>query len=72
MHRDHVMLIGLAAVGAVVDQRATAGADILALMTFTSRTLPDEKIAMFAEIIAPRIGVVRRLVEQQRLAVDLA
>ena len=66
MRRHHVVLIGLAAVGAVVEQRAIARPDILALMAFAAGALADEEIAVLAEIIAPRIGVVGGLVEHQR------
>ncbi len=49
------VLVGLATVRALVEQRAGAWPDILALMAFAARTLADEIAAMLAEIIAPRI-----------------
>src|SRR5262249_7870254 len=71
---DHLVLIRLAAVGAVIEQRAGTGPDVLTLVAFASRTLADIVPAMFAEIVAPGIRVVdgRRLVEDQRPAVHFA
>ena len=58
MGRHHLMLIRLTAIGALIKQRAGAGADVLALVTFASRALADEVAAMLTKIVAPRIGVV--------------
>jgi hypothetical protein len=70
----HIMLVGLAAISAGVEQFADAGPDVLALMAFAARTLANEKAAMLAEVITPGIRVVARraLVEDQRPAVYLA
>src|SRR5665213_2980876 len=68
------MLIGLAAVALGVKQHAIGGADVRALMAVAARALANQKIAQFAEIVAPRIGEVfrRRFIEYQRLVVELA
>src|SRR5271154_6651684 len=71
-HRDHLILVGLAAVGAIVAQLAYARPDIFALVTEPGRTLGHGIIAMLAEIVAPRIGVVLGLIVKERYLVDAA
>ena len=68
MRRHDFVLVGLAAVGALIHQRAIAWPDVLALMAFAAGALADEIAAMLAEIIAPWVRVVApaRLVEDQR------
>ncbi len=74
MHGGDGVLIGQAAVGLGVVEHAISGPDVLALVAIAAGALADEKIAQFAEIVAPRIGEIfrRRLVEHQRLVVELA
>src|SRR5580700_10365018 len=52
--------------------QAKARPDILALVAEPGGTLADVIIAVLAKIIAPRIGVILRLVGEQRLVVDPA
>src|SRR5690348_1414473 len=52
---DDDVLIWKAAIGTVVEQRAGAWSDILALMSFPAWTLPDKKVAVLAKIVAPGI-----------------
>src|SRR5215831_9836489 len=74
MGGHHVVLVGLATIGAIVEQRAGTRADVLTLMAFAAGTLADEIVAMFAEIIAPWIRVVAggAFIEDQRKAVHVA
>src|SRR5262245_42047009 len=71
---NDLMPVVLATFRAFVDQRARAWAHILTLVAFAPRTLADEKAAMLAKIIAPRIRVIGRsaFVENQRSSVDIA
>src|SRR6478736_5210236 len=71
---NDLMLVGLATVRAIIEDRARAWADILALVAFSPRTLTDEKAPMLAEIVAPRIRGIAgsALVENQRSSVDIA
>src|SRR4029077_13641179 len=68
MGGDNLMLIGQATIGAVVEKRARARANVLALMALSTWALANEVVAMFTKIIAPRVRVVARctLVEGQR------
>src|SRR5580700_12118210 len=52
--------------------QAKARPDILALVAEPGGALADIVIAVLAKIIAPRIGVILRLVGEQRLVVDPA
>src|SRR6185437_14278211 len=74
VHGDDRLLIGLAAVGAVIELLAEARADVLALMAFAAGALSDREMAVFAEVIAPGIAIIAAagLVEDERAAVDLA
>ena len=69
---DHVVLVGLAAVGALDALGAEARPDVLTLVAEAGRTFANVEIAMFAEIIAPGIGVVDGLIRDQKLAIDPA
>src|SRR5262249_44630195 len=69
---DHVVLVGLATVGALDALCAGAWPDVLTLVAEARRTFADVEIAMLAEIITPGIGVVDGLVRDQELAVDPA
>ena len=53
MSGNDFVLVGLATIRALIEQRAGAWPDILTLMAFAARTLADEIAAMLAEIIAP-------------------
>ena len=55
MRGDHLMLIGKAPIGAIIEQRAGAWPDVLTLMALATRALADEIVAMLTEIIAPGI-----------------
>src|SRR5690242_15193254 len=68
------MLIGQATVGSGFFHHAVRRPDVLALVAVSAGTLTDQKIAVFAKIVAPRIGPVRRgaLVEHQRESVHFA
>src|SRR6202171_474984 len=70
--RDDVLLIGIAAAGALDMLQTKARPDILALVAEPRGALSDIVIAVLAEIIAPRIGVILRLVGEQGLVVDPA
>src|SRR5208282_3756695 len=65
-------LIRIAAIGALVAQQAGAWPDILSLVTEPGGALPHVIIPMLAKVIAPRIGVILRLVIDQGLGVDPA
>src|SRR6185312_13403073 len=71
---DRVLLVGLTTVGAVVRLAAGTRPDVLSLMAFSGRALPNLEAAVLAEIIAPGIAIVRAaaFVEDQRAAVHLA
>src|SRR5258708_30127037 len=71
-NRDDVVLIGVAAVCALIAHVAVAGSDVLALVAHSGRTLANEEPSVLTEIILPRIGVVLGFVEHQRLVVDAA
>jgi hypothetical protein len=55
MGSDDVVLIGQATICTIIEELTGAWPDILALMTFTARTLANEVTAMLAEIIAPGV-----------------
>ena len=58
MHGDHIVLIGLAAVGSLDPLCAGAWPDVLALMAKAARTVADKEVAMLAKIVAPGVGIV--------------
>src|ERR1019366_10681080 len=69
-HRHHVVLIGLAA-AALEALLARTRADVLSLVAETAGALADVEIAVLAEIVAPRIGVITSgafILEQSRAA----
>ena len=59
-HGGDIILIGQAAVGFGILQRALRRANVLALMTVAARALADEPIAQFAKVVAPWIAEILR------------
>src|SRR6202035_4980370 len=69
---DDVLLIRIAAAGALDMLEAKARPDILALVAEPGGALADVIAAVLAKIIAPRISVIFRFIGEQRLVIDPA
>src|SRR5262249_24843535 len=69
---NDVVLIGLAAIGALDALCAGAWPDVLALMAKAARAVAHIERTMLAKVVAPGVGVIDRFICHQGQAVDPA